>query len=100
LIRDQAFGEALDPGKLEGFARYDVHLDRKLERMLTMLLHQARSEIRLAKLGALLGAHLKQVYGHHHGEQAATLNSRKSIGLVGRPLRRGSGRSRLPLQDQ
>jgi hypothetical protein len=34
LIRDQAFGEALDPDKLEGLARYEVHL----ERMLVMLL--------------------------------------------------------------
>jgi hypothetical protein len=38
LIRDQAFGESLDAGKLEVLARYEVHLDRKLERMLTMLL--------------------------------------------------------------
>ena len=38
LIRDQAFGEALDPDKLERLARYEVHLDRKLERMLAMLL--------------------------------------------------------------
>jgi hypothetical protein len=38
LIRDQAFGEALDPGALEGLARYEVHLDRKLERTLAMLL--------------------------------------------------------------
>ncbi|MFZ2145450.1 MAG: hypothetical protein WAV78_52495, partial [Xanthobacteraceae bacterium] len=38
LIREQAFGEALDPDKLEGLGRYEVHLDRKLERMLTMLL--------------------------------------------------------------
>lgn len=37
LIRDQAFGEALDADKLEVLARYEVHLDRKLERMLTML---------------------------------------------------------------
>ncbi|HZV03865.1 MAG TPA: hypothetical protein VE999_02130 [Gemmataceae bacterium] len=37
LIRDQAFGEALDANKLEVLARYEVHLDRKLERMLTML---------------------------------------------------------------
>jgi hypothetical protein len=33
-----AFGEALDPDKLERLGRYEVHLDRKLERMLTMLL--------------------------------------------------------------
>jgi hypothetical protein len=38
LIRAQAFGEAFDPGKLERLARYEVHLDRKLERMLTMLI--------------------------------------------------------------
>jgi hypothetical protein len=38
LIREQAFGEAFDPGKLERLARYEVHLDRKLERMLTMLI--------------------------------------------------------------
>jgi hypothetical protein len=38
LIREQAFGEALDPGKLERLGRYEVHLDRKLDRMLTMLL--------------------------------------------------------------
>ena len=38
LIRAQAFGQSLDPNKLEGLARYEVHLDRKLERMLSMLL--------------------------------------------------------------
>jgi hypothetical protein len=38
LIRDQIFGEALDPVRLEGFNRYEVHLDRKLERTLTMLI--------------------------------------------------------------
>ena len=38
LIREQAFGEALDPDKLERFGRYEVHLDRKLEPMLSMLL--------------------------------------------------------------
>jgi hypothetical protein len=38
LIREQAFGESLDPDKLEQFGRYEVHLDRKLERMLAMLL--------------------------------------------------------------
>jgi hypothetical protein len=38
LIREQAFGEALDPDKLERLGRYEVRLDRKLERMLTMLL--------------------------------------------------------------
>ncbi len=34
----QAFGEALDADKLERLGRYEVHLDRKLERMLAMLL--------------------------------------------------------------
>jgi hypothetical protein len=37
LLRDQAFGESLDPDKLEHLGRYEVHLDRKLERMLSML---------------------------------------------------------------
>jgi hypothetical protein len=37
LIREQAFGESLDPDKLERFARYEVHLDRKFERTLGML---------------------------------------------------------------
>ena len=36
-IRAQAFGEAVDPDRLERLARYEVHLDRKLERMLAML---------------------------------------------------------------
>jgi hypothetical protein len=38
LIREQAFGESLDPNKLERLGRYEVHLDRKLERTLSMLL--------------------------------------------------------------
>jgi hypothetical protein len=38
LIRAQAFGEALDLNYLEKLARYEVHLDRKLERILGMLL--------------------------------------------------------------
>jgi molybdopterin-containing oxidoreductase family iron-sulfur binding subunit len=38
LGAEQAFGEALDPDKLERLGRYEVHLDRKLERMLAMLL--------------------------------------------------------------
>ncbi len=38
LIREQAFGEALDADKLERLGRYEVHLDRKLERMLAILL--------------------------------------------------------------
>jgi hypothetical protein len=38
LIREQFIGEALDADKLEGLARYEIHLDRKLERMLTMLI--------------------------------------------------------------
>ena len=35
LIRAQAF-EAVNPGRLERLARYEVHLDRKLERVLAM----------------------------------------------------------------
>jgi hypothetical protein len=38
LIREQAFGQALDPDKLERLGRYEVHLDRKFERMLSTLI--------------------------------------------------------------
>ena len=38
LIRAQALGEAHDPDRLDRLARYEVHLDRKLERILGMLL--------------------------------------------------------------
>lgn len=38
LIRAQAFGQSLDPDKLSRLARYEVHLDRKLERTLAILL--------------------------------------------------------------
>ena len=37
LIREQALGEAADPHSLERLHRYEVHLDRKFERMLAML---------------------------------------------------------------
>ena len=50
LIREQAFGEALDPDKLERLGRYEVHLDRKLERMLAMLLR-----LRDLRQGAVAG---------------------------------------------
>ena len=46
LIREQAFGEALDPDKLERLSRYEVHLDRKFERMLSMLIRL--KDLRLA----------------------------------------------------
>ena len=61
LIRDQAFGEALDPDKLERLGRYEVHPDRKLERMLAMLLRLKDLRqgtiklIRLAKNGQFDG---------------------------------------------
>ena len=38
LIRRQAFGEAFDPERLEKLSRYEVHLDRKLEKTLAMLI--------------------------------------------------------------
>jgi hypothetical protein len=38
VIRTQVLGEALDCDRLERIGRYEVHLDRKLERMLAMLL--------------------------------------------------------------
>ena len=50
LIREQAFGEALDPDRLERLGRYEVHLDRKFERMLTMLLR-----LRDLRQGAVAG---------------------------------------------
>ena len=37
-IREQAFGSAYGTNRLETPARYEVHLDRKLERTLTMLI--------------------------------------------------------------
>tara|TARA_B100000676_G_scaffold74844_1_gene74512 strand:+ start:24787 stop:24984 length:198 start_codon:yes stop_codon:yes gene_type:complete len=38
LIREQAYGDAVNADKLERLGRYEVHLDRKLERTLTMLI--------------------------------------------------------------
>ena len=38
LIREQAYGDAVNAEKLERLGRYEVHLDRKLERTLTMLI--------------------------------------------------------------
>ena len=38
LIREQALGDAFDDDKLVQLARYEVHLDRKLERTLAMLI--------------------------------------------------------------
>jgi hypothetical protein len=38
LIQDQVVGEALVADELEGLARHEIHLDRKLEHMLTMLI--------------------------------------------------------------
>ena len=38
VIRAQVLGEALDLGRLEPLGRYEIQLDRKLERMLAMLL--------------------------------------------------------------
>jgi len=38
VIRAQVLGEALEFERLEPLGRYEVHLDRKFERMLTMLL--------------------------------------------------------------
>ncbi len=38
MIREHALGEALTANAFVGLARYEVHLDRKLERTLTMLI--------------------------------------------------------------
>jgi hypothetical protein len=37
LSESGTYGEAVDPNRLDRLARYEVHLDRKLERMLAML---------------------------------------------------------------
>jgi hypothetical protein len=49
LIREQAYGEALNPDKLEKLGRYEVHLDRKFERTLAMLLRL--KDLRKGRLG-------------------------------------------------
>ena len=36
-IREQALNESFDPSRMESLARYEVHLDRKFERTLAML---------------------------------------------------------------
>lgn len=38
LIRSQAIGQAINPDRLTRLARYETHLDRKLERTVAMLL--------------------------------------------------------------
>tara|TARA_R110000868_G_scaffold43803_8_gene147000 strand:- start:18482 stop:19291 length:810 start_codon:yes stop_codon:yes gene_type:complete len=38
LIREQAYGDAVNADKLERLGRYEVYLDRKMERTLTMLI--------------------------------------------------------------
>jgi len=38
LIQSQAFGEAVEPHRLETLLRYEIHLDRELERTMAMLL--------------------------------------------------------------
>ena len=36
-VKEQAFGDSFEPQRLESLARYETHLDRKLERTLAML---------------------------------------------------------------
>jgi hypothetical protein len=38
VIRQQSFGEAMNTPALEGLARYELHLDRKFEKTITMLI--------------------------------------------------------------
>ena len=38
LIRTQALGESFEVEKLQALGRYEVHLDRKFERTLTILI--------------------------------------------------------------
>ena len=54
LVRAQALGESLDPDKLERLGRYEVHLDRKLERTLSTLIRL--QEMRRAKSPAAVQA--------------------------------------------
>lgn len=54
LVRAQALGESLDPDKLERLGRYEVHLDRKLERTLSTLIRL--QELRRAKPPAVIQA--------------------------------------------
>jgi hypothetical protein len=49
-LREQAFAESLIPFKLEKLSRYEVFLDRKLERMLAMLVRL--KELRTTKAEA------------------------------------------------
>ena len=60
LIREQAFGEAVDPDKLERLGRYEVHLDRKLERMPAILLASTRSLYRSTLWKRLMGTEAPQ----------------------------------------
>ena len=57
VIREQVLKESFDPRRMESLARYEVHLDRKLERMLAMLVRlrdlrqsKQRQLIRFAKV--------------------------------------------------
>lgn len=54
LVRAQALGESLDPDKLERLGRYEVHLDRKLERTLSTLIRL--QELRRVKVPAAADA--------------------------------------------
>ena len=54
LVRAQALGESLDPDKLERLGRYEVHLDRKLERTLSTLIRL--QELRRTKSPAAVQA--------------------------------------------
>jgi hypothetical protein len=49
LIREQAFGDALDPRALDNLSRHEAHLDRQMERTLATLMRL--QELRLARTG-------------------------------------------------
>ena len=55
LIQSQAFGEALDPHRLDKLARYEIHLDRKLERINGELTTKSGGLIRLEVFGTSPG---------------------------------------------
>ena len=83
LIREQAFGESLDPDKLV-LGRYEVHLDRKLERMLSMLLRLKHLRQGQSRVGPFRKT---DTNGH---ESAGVLSAMRRARFTNRLLQRAS----------
>ena len=80
LIRDHAFGKALDPDKLEKLSRYEVHLDRNSTERFAMLLRLQelrRSSVRLSGNIGFAEPLAKSVWQNRAAEAAITVE-RKS----------------------